>query len=102
MNKTASQIGDIVLEKLAVSPELALKALQRTTRRVPGVSVGTGSAPWEMLLSRMGDSPRTMARAARTIKVPGSSGMKQELLENKLQEQLRGAMPEGRWIMERL
>ena len=95
MDKTASQIGDIVLEKLAVSPGLARKVLESTVRRIPSAVKGKRIAPYDMYLSRRVSAPRTMGRAAKTVDVPVPRREKKDLLDKQLTEILNESTPGG-------
>lgn len=60
MNKTASMIADEVLEKVAVSSTMAMRALENAAARIKNSGPGGGAK----MFSRLEESPRTFTLAA--------------------------------------
>lgn len=93
MKKTAEQIAEEAIEKCAVSPGLAARALSGAMKGAKGVAAGIGRPTAQgaelVAKARMVGSPRTMARAAKSVNLPGATAGKQEILKNDLVQQLK-------------
>ncbi len=95
MYKTASDIGDIVLMKLAISPQMAQRALVNAVRRLPGQVKGKMVSPYDMFLQRMRASEKTLGRAAKGMKLPIPRDRKESILKKQLDNILTEATPGG-------
>jgi hypothetical protein len=80
MNKTASQIGDIIMTKLSVSPEIAQRAL---LKRLLSSKVGVGDPRRSIdALDRLVfDAPRAVKRALGVRPPEGSTLKKNTVLQ---------------------
>ena len=69
-----------VMEKLAVSPQLAMKALQNAMRRAPAKAImAKGRTPFEMAAGSLQKAPRALQRALPMAKSPNPMSLRTDL-----------------------